>query len=68
MSCKYAWRNGYVIALERVREFANKQFEEAKELQNSDVDTKPYWWRAQGQKDVVLNLLEEIGNLIGKDE
>ncbi len=67
MTCKYAWRNGYVNALERVREFVNKKAEEAKQLSESETYGKAYWWRAQGQFDITHELLYEIGTLIGKD-
>lgn len=68
MTCKYAWRNGYVTALERIREFTNKKAAEAKKLAESETSEKPYWWRAQGQFDITHELLSELGNLMGKDE
>lgn len=68
MTCKYAWHDGYTTALERIREFANKKADEARQLARSDIPENPYWWRAQGQFDITQELLDEIYGMMESDD
>ena len=68
MTCQYAYDAGYERALEKVRNYINREHETImteKRLLNSD---HTIWWRQTGQQDFILKFLDELSRLIGDRE
>jgi hypothetical protein len=68
MTCKYAYDAGYSKALDKVREFINREHEKisnSKKIFNSD---HTLWWRLQGEQDFILKFYDELGRLMSDKE
>ena len=63
------WKDGYITALYRVREIANKMFHDSIVLSNSvNEEDRAAWWRAQGKSEIMQSFLNELAALSSKDE
>lgn len=66
MSCKYAYDNGYTIALDKVREYINLQQDQISREKREFDSGRSEWWRLTGQQDFMLKFMDEVCRLIGE--